>query len=287
MAMRLGNSNGNVVNRGIAAIMGDWIYYRNSGDGGNLYKEHIETNEKVKLSNDQVLYINVADEKWVYYYGLSSSYSEGLFRVRTNGSRKEKIAIGGHRNVIVVDEWIYGIYDESSMSVAPSKNQKSGLYKMDTDGNATVLVNDEHIYQFVVYDGWIYFNYGKNNTNYRMSMDGTDLTKVNDEKYGSWAVYDSWVYFSNRDNKLYKMRLDGSSKQTLCDDAADYINVEDEWVYYFNRNDGKTLHKIRINGQGRIKLANGEGRNVNLVGDWMFLESGNFILEAIPCGTNN
>ena len=58
----VGNTNGNISNGGMAAKLGDWIYYVNSGDNDRIYKIKSDGTEKTKLADDEASNINAAGE---------------------------------------------------------------------------------------------------------------------------------------------------------------------------------------------------------------------------------
>ena len=51
-----GNTACNITNQGLAAIQGDWVYYRNNG-GGRLYKIRTDESGKAKLNDEDSNFI--------------------------------------------------------------------------------------------------------------------------------------------------------------------------------------------------------------------------------------
>ncbi len=62
----VGNTTENVVNDGLVARKGDWIYYRNYDSDKRIFKIRTDGSDKVRVNNDGFRAINVIDE-WVYY----------------------------------------------------------------------------------------------------------------------------------------------------------------------------------------------------------------------------
>ncbi len=48
-----GNSTGNIINWGLVARQGDWIYYHNDSDEGKLYRVSSNGDDKMLVSRDQ------------------------------------------------------------------------------------------------------------------------------------------------------------------------------------------------------------------------------------------
>jgi hypothetical protein len=63
VAEERGNSVGNIINLGWAAIQGDRIYYCNGSDGGKLYAIKTGGSGGQKLNNDKPYFINVVGDR--------------------------------------------------------------------------------------------------------------------------------------------------------------------------------------------------------------------------------
>lgn len=75
-------------------VSGDWIYYSNMDDNHYLYRICTDGTGREKLNSDASSYINVAGD-WVYYidYGI---YKESVYyRIRTDGSNRQILALRG------------------------------------------------------------------------------------------------------------------------------------------------------------------------------------------------
>ena len=87
-----GNTPGNIVNGGIAATDGEWIYYSNTRDQEKLYRIKPDGNDKQKVSDDLSKMLNVV-EGWIYYYNflhMSDMIPIGeLCRIKTDGSGRQ------------------------------------------------------------------------------------------------------------------------------------------------------------------------------------------------------
>lgn len=82
-----GNTTGNIVNGGAAAIQGDWIYYRNNADNGKLYAMKTDGSDWKLLTNQRASNINVSGN-WIFYWDF---YDTDLYTIHTDGSGKKKL----------------------------------------------------------------------------------------------------------------------------------------------------------------------------------------------------
>ena len=58
---RRGNTVGNIVNEGLVAKEGQWIYYRNLDDDDKIYKIRTDGTGRTRISDDNSWCINVVD----------------------------------------------------------------------------------------------------------------------------------------------------------------------------------------------------------------------------------
>ena len=263
---RRGNTVGNIINGGFVAQQDEWIYYRNGGEGGKLYKIRMDGSDRTKITGDESCYINVAGE-WVYYSNERAGYK--LYKIRIDGSGKTKFYNGKTAYINVVGDWVY--YSNGS--------DDEKLYKLYIDGSGRTKLNDDKSRYINVVGEWAYYsNYSDGNKLYKIRIDGSGRTKLNDDRSYSINVVGEWVYYSNYSDgsKLYKIRIDGSGKTKFDDDKSDYINAVGDWVYYCNYSDGSKLYKIRIDGSGKTKLNDSCSYSINMVGDWVYYQNNRF-----------
>ncbi len=72
-----GNSSGNIVNGGIAAHQGFWVYYSNVGRG--IFRAKPDGSDSKILCEDSAWFINVIGN-WIYYSNASDD--DRLYRIR-------------------------------------------------------------------------------------------------------------------------------------------------------------------------------------------------------------
>jgi len=263
----IGNTNGNIINGGCAALQGDWIYYVNNSDSYKLYKVKKDGTGKSKLSDDMPKYINVLGD-WIYY--SDDSDAGKLYKIKTDGTGKAVLSEDDAYYVNAAGDWIY--YKNNS--------DASRLYKIKTDGTGKTKVNDDMSYDITAAGEWIYYvNESDGYKIYKIKTDGTDKTKLNDNTSYDINVADGWIYYQKSitdsddnsvPNGLYKIKTDGTEEAKLSDDVPYYINVVGDWIYYVNNSDSSKLYKIKTDGTVKTKLNDDKSSDINLVGDWIY-----------------
>jgi hypothetical protein len=137
MVNERGNMVGNIINYGLVAQQGEWIYYIDNSDGSKnnryknkhkLYKIRTNGSGQEKLNDDHCRYINVIGE-WIYY----CHSSDNLYKIRTDGSGRTVLSDDECSYVNVIGKWIYYCNE--------SDNKR--IYKIETDGKNKKRVNNK------------------------------------------------------------------------------------------------------------------------------------------------
>ncbi|MBL4934272.1 DUF5050 domain-containing protein [Clostridium sp. YIM B02515] len=269
---KVGNTGGNITNRGVIAKQGDWIYYCNFSDNRKLYKIKTDGTEKTKLNDDHSTYINVLGD-WVYYTSGSSAgtYGGKLYKIKTDGSGKTKLSDNEAGYINISSDWIYySNYDDMDK-----------LYKIKTDGTKKTKLSDNRAWYINISGDWIYYSKIVNNRGqlYKIKTDGSKDTKLNeDAQYVN--VVDDWIYYMTnytRNNpggkeggNLSRMKIDGTGETKINDNQSDYINISGDWIFYANYNDMGKLYKIKTDGTEKTKLNDDMPENISVAGDWIY-----------------
>lgn len=278
---KYGNSAGNSSNMGLAVQDGRWIYYvevdddepvgicrvKNNGKktekvvDGYMYELNIidnyiyciEYNEdeyrydlirvKTNGKNKETLARDidegqvVATDKWVYYYK-----NDNLYRVRVDGTDREKVSDKEISYYQIDGNWIYYIYE--------ADNSQPYIAKMKLNGeNAQRIAKadeDEEYEALYVKGGKIYYIVSKVDENY-------------DYEYS-----------------LYKMNKKGEKSEKICkiDENIQYINMQEDGIYYTTTEDyyDYEIKYIKYNGTDKKTIEEtGEIEAINVVEDWIII----------------
>jgi len=268
------------------AVIDDWVYYVNQNNSSAIYKiqtngqnKTLVTNEKDALGyelSDEWIYVYHIEilDHWIYYSvvgeeNYSIFYDEdgnkiekpdeervsGLYRIKTDGTQKQKLSNEPMYDFIISNDWIYyGEISRMSLDGNPDPDLDDGvivsayqefdvqdewvyfrnivsLHRIRTDGSGYMLVNEEAGFKFFVSGDWIYYNNDYDNKSlYKMRTDGSDVTKMND--YASWAPYlvGDWIYYYNDSlGDYYKIKITGEDEQSagLLNDLTKATEIDE------------------------------------------------------------
>ena len=187
-----GNTNGNLLNGGMIAYQGEWLYFSSEG---SLYKSKLDGSEikiiyKAEENDGNIANINIIDDE--LYFSAGNHEKGGLYRIKDDGSDVKKLVsdTGGGRQekVYVVGDWIY--YD------------KKYILKKDGDGSDKKQIIEEKsgsTETFSISDGYIYYvgmNYNNEDCIYKLKMN-TEAEKQEIYKRNVYdvSVEDGWIYY--------------------------------------------------------------------------------------------
>ena len=256
-----GNTPGNIVNGGYAAIQGDRIYYSDGSDNWTLYTIKTNGSGKAKLNDDKSYGINAVGD-FVYY--INATDDKKIYAIKTDGGEKRKLCDDECSNINVEGDMIYYINESDNGAIYAMKTDGSEKRKLCGDKCSNINAAGDTIY---------YVNESDNGTIYAMKTDGSGNIKLSDDWYARYMnVTDGNIYYSNTDDnkRLYVMKTDGSGAHSLGSDGSHNINVVGDLIYYSNISDGGKIYLITKEGGGRYKLNDDESQNINIVGDMIY-----------------
>lgn len=230
-------------------VIGNYIYCIEEDEEkgqNNLIK--IKTNGKKKeiLAQDVDASQVVAMEKWVYYFKNSN-----LYRVRTNGTDREKISDRKISYYQINGGKIYYIYSiEGSQYIATMKlngKKATRIAKIDENQQCKALfVNKNKIY-------------------YILSGEDDSL---------------------DREFYLYKMNKKGEKINKICkiDSNLKEINMQEDAIYYTVMNDYEnyTAKSIKYNGTNKTTIKKAKSlEHLNVVKKWIAVNTINEDYDTI------
>lgn len=267
-----GNTAGNILNWGLVAQSGDWIYYVDGVQNSGIYRMRTDGKGQEKLNDEKSFYINVINDK-VYYSSADDGWK--LCSMRADGTDRSVLYAQRSQDILVVGDWIYfingNIYD----------NVPGSICKIRTDGTGMVQLTKEICQDInVVGDDIYYANWSEKGRLYRMRTDGTGRRKLNDDICVDVNVVRGWVYYRNDSGTrgLYKMKTDGTGRTLLYGGSVYCLNVSGGSVYFCNWENGSGLpgpmYRISVNGGEAALLDPHNGcSDVNLVEGWIYHEN--------------
>ncbi len=272
----VGNTAGNIYNKGLFCEDDGYIYFANSYDNGALYRMKEDETEMKKIITADVQYINAGGD-YLYYYMANSSTSTGLgflrrvmgiYRVKKNGKSPATLSRDPSLEMILINNSIYYLdYD---------KTKGVHLGKMGTDGKNVTDISDSIINPAGVYEDVIYFANNENN-HFLMVLDTATDSISEAVRVNMWnpVRLGNYIYFMDIDNnyRLARYSLSEESIETLTKDRIDCFNLNTEYIYY-QKNDAShpAFKRMAVNGSSEEIIAEGNYTNINVTDRYVYFQ---------------
>ncbi len=270
---------GNILNGGIAAGSGDWVFYTDSAKNDAIFKMKADGSEKAQLVSDSAQYINAVEDK-LYY--VNKSDHERIYSIKFDGTDKIKVSDDSSEIMYVLGNSIYYV----------NKSDCENIYKMDTSGeNKTLLVDFEYEPEadvcMTIDNGWIYYGDKPDGALHKIKMDGTgkydfkngegwNLNVVNGSMYHTGLIPNESADFA-----IYRKDGDDGSDTMLDSGSFSYnpynIIVRGEWIYIIDQwgpedtlEDDYSLCRVNTDGSNGQRLTKRGALNFSIAGDWIY-----------------
>lgn len=270
---KIGNTAGNLMaNHGISAEAGKWTYYIEFDDGepSGIYRVKTNGSKTEKIKGGYFEYINVID-KYIYCLEKDEDKKQyNLVKMKTNGNKKETIA----KNI-----------DYAPITAAGDRVYyfKEGiLYRIKTNGSDKQKLSEKDISYYEISGNMIYYIYENEGDSYiaKMKLNGeknTRIGKLEDSSYVALHVKGNKIYYVILDEenkyKLFKMKTNGEKEERLYtfSNSIDCINMQDDTIYYVFRDGKYNISKINYKAGDKETIKKiDEVEAIGISGKWVF-----------------
>ena len=267
----IGNTSGNLNNKGLVCESDGYIYFANLSDGHCLYRMNADGSDPEKLIDVPVSYINAGGD-YIYFYfddpggtkfmGVSGRMS-GIFRLKK-----------GEKDFVCLDKCTSGVLNLIGSTLYYEHYDNTNgmqLYHSSLDGKDKGLAVDEIINPACVVNGDIYYS-EQDSQKLKIYRLGSPEGRI----FMNYAVYNPVVegtdlYFMNMedDYKLYRYSLSEGKLTKITEDRVDTFNVYNGVIFY-QRNRDPALIKVNTDGSNAIVVAEGNYENINCTSTYTF-----------------
>ncbi len=257
---------GNLPGNDLVAEEGDWIYYRNAGGDGNIYRisKDGSKNELIvgDLGNPELRDVSLQIwDGWLYYHNYNKRC---VSRVKLNGSSAENLpmmmlnaSISSYNHIGIYNEYIYAI-----------DFINNGFYRTDINGENAQLILTDSVLSYEIIGEYLYYTLyttsdDSDNGVYRIRHDGTSKTKLSNN-YSISRFFESggYLYYINRtDGKPYKLNIATNEDAKILDEKVWGLHVVDDWIYYSLSSNlcGENIYRMRMDGSENSLVFNETG----------------------------
>lgn len=196
MEVNLGNSSGNIHNRGYFSIKDNLLYFSNDHDGQGLYIRDLTTNKLRHLTNFPVDNINVGSE-WIYFRGTDWR----IFKIKSDNSEFESLTRYSVRSILLIGNYLYHTSDNDLIRIDIKTDKKEYLNK------------NQRIHHLTEYMGNLLYSVEGDMMIYHMNLETLEVSKFLDIGH-NFILNGDRIYYTLDDNILSN-RLDGTDCKVL------------------------------------------------------------------------
>lgn len=264
----IGNTAGNLNNKGLFCERDGVVYFSNAYDSNVLYSMNLDETDCKRLNNVGVSSINV-DSQRVFYSQSGSAEGSGLGYVRSstgmyycdhNGKRtfcytKDPVGI----LALSGNNLFYQHYQE---------NVGVPLIKVSLDKKDSSTVIPDMVSPASVVSGSIYYA-GNGEDHYLYALNTATGTSTLIWEHPVWnPVYQNgYIFFMDLDSNyaLHRYDIATGEELILTKERVDFFNVYGAMVYYQTADTSSpALKRISIDGTGEETVMNGIFESVNI-----------------------
>lgn len=272
----IGNTAGNLNNKGLFCEADGKVYFSNAYDNNALYSMNSDETEMKKISNAQAQYIN-AGGKYLYYYQETSNASQGLgfirpatgvYRSKTNGKDVTCLKRDPSGILTLVDNTLYYQHYDNRNGMS--------LYRMNTDKTDDKEIQAAIINPASVQNNQIYFNgIEGNHYLYALNTLNNSITTIWEGNVWNPVADGDYVYYMDvaNDYRLCRYSLSAQSVEILTSDRIDTFNVYGNIIYYQkNSQTEPALKRMNIDGSNPEIVAEGNFMNINITSNNVYFQ---------------
>ena len=267
----IGNTSGNLNNKGLVCEDDNYIYFSNLNDGKCLYRMNKDATDPVRLADIPVSYINTGGDYLYFYFddpggtkfmGVAGRMS-GIFRLKKN-----------EKDYVCLDKCTSGILNLIGSTLFYEHYDNTNgmqLYHSNLDGSDKGLAVDEIINPACVVNGDIFYS-EQDSQVLKIYRPGDSQGRI----YMEYAVYNpivdgSDLYFLNMndDYRLYRYSMSTGDLTKITEERVDTFNVYNGVIFY-QRNTDPALIRVNADGSGAIVIAEGNYENINCTSTYTF-----------------
>lgn len=269
----LGNTAGNLNNRGLFCEYDGRVYFSNAYDDGTLYSMNPDETDLKKLSNTQAEYINAGGKYLVYYQSGSSKQESGpnfgslngVYRSNLNGKHTVCLSPTPASTLNLIGDYIYYSHYNTTTSLT--------LHKVRLDKKEEQALSDTWVNPASCQDGMIYWaGTGIGNQLYVWNTFTDTSYMLWDGKVFNPIAVGDYIYYMDLDQnyRLCRYSISDGSVTTLTNDRVDLFNIYDSVIYYQSNTTEPALKRMNLDGSGAEVVAYGIYTDINITSEYVY-----------------
>ncbi len=275
----VGNTAGNLNNRGLFCEYDGKVYFSNAYDNGALYVMNPDESGMKKLNNAQAEYINAGGNFLVYYQKGSTGSGDlkfigamnGVYRCKLNGKNAVCLDDDPSGTVLLIDNYVYYAHYDTDTALT--------LRKIHLNKTKAETLTDYWVNPACFSNGKIYYNGTTEDHNlYTYNIDTNVSSTILEGNMWNPVVVGDFIYYQDlADNyKLCSYSMLDGSIETLTQDRVEFFNIYETMIYYqSNSTTDPALKRMSLDGSGLEVVYPGNYCNINITSEFVYFNEFN------------
>lgn len=273
----VGNTGGNLNNRGLFCEYDGVVYFSNAQDGGSLCAMDPDERNVRRLNKVKVRNI-LAGGNYLYYFqeGVSEENTSALGQLPGVLSFVRCKLNGAGSTVLATDYVMTGQLVNNYLYLMTTSRNSNSFYKLKIDKSDKVELADYVINPASVADGVIYYN-GTDRNHYLYALNTATDVPIEFWRGNLWYPVreGDYVYYLDVANnyRLCRYSVSMDVVQVLTEERVDCFNVGNGYIYYQkNSATEPQLKFMSVNGGEAYVLAQGNYTNINMTSLYVYFQ---------------
>lgn len=269
----IGNTAGNLNNRGLFCEYNGKVYFANAYDDGTLYSMNPDETDVTKLSNAKVEFINAGGDYLVYYQSGSGTQEDGpkfgsingVYRANLKGKNTLCLDHNPSSTLNLIGNYVYYSHYDTATAVTLHKIR---LNKKEEQTLSDIWVNPASCQNGLIY--WAATGNGNQLYVWNTAND-TSYMLWGGKAYNPIAVGD-YIYYMDPDQnyRLCRYALSDGSVTVLTNDRVDLFNIYDSIIYYQSNTTEPALKRMNLDGNNAETVAYGVYTDINITSQYVY-----------------
>lgn len=269
----VGNTAGNLNNRGLFCEQNGIVYFSNPYDNGSLYSMDVNESKLKKLGSAPVELINVGGN--LLYYFQTSARGEaglgyvrahnGIFRSNLNGKDTVSFSSDPAYTMQLVDNYLYYV---------TSDDNGPHFYKKRIDRSDLQLLSNTSTNPACARDSMIYFCGTKDDHHlYCLNTTNDSVSMVFEGNLWNPILAGDYIYYMDLDTNynLARYCFSTDTSEILTTDRVDTFNLSGESIFYQkNSSSNPCLIRMNLDGSNSEVIMDGVYSEINVTSQYAY-----------------
>lgn len=204
-----------------------------------------------------------------YVYFANAADDNSLYRMKTDGTKLEKLHSDSVSYIQVVNDYIYYVRFNKTSADVVLRGQPFGIFRLEIGDDRAQAVYDGLVKSMCICGNYIYFQ-AYDDENFiqlkKVKIDGEELVTLSDNDYIPLAVWNNEIYFPGVDGDYNLKRLEVETDRigTVVEGNYYMPAFVEGYMYYIDLDNDMKLTRVSLSTNNTEILDEGRCINYNI-----------------------